>query len=80
MDKKSKIVSLAYWRGEKKKSTPKTQSGNTAYSTTSDYERRLADLEARLEKVTSVLTEVAEDTSLNRKTILKLLRLLKEKT
>lgn len=77
MDKKSNIVSMAFWRT--KKAPPKALSGSTAYST-SDYERRLADLEARLDKMTEVLTEVAEDTSINRKTLLKLLRLLKDKT
>jgi hypothetical protein len=78
MDNKSNIISLTYWRGEKKKSSPKASSTNAAYSTP-DVEARLAELEARVAKLTEVLTDVVEDTSINRKTVLKLLRLLKEK-
>jgi hypothetical protein len=78
MDNKSNIISLTYWRGEKKKSPPKASSTNAAYSAI-DVEARVAELEARVAKLTEVLTDVVEDTSINRKTVLKLLRLLKEK-
>lgn len=79
MDKESNIVSLAYWRGEKKKVSAPAATGNAAYAS-SDYERRISELENKLDKVVKVLAEVAEDTSLNRKAILKLLRLLKDKS
>lgn len=78
MDKESNIVSLAYWREEKKKVSTPANTGNAAYAS-SDYERRIIELETKLSKVVQVLAEVAEDASLNRQAILKLLRLLKEK-
>lgn len=75
MEDKSNIVSLAYRREERSK---KSVSSLTGTSMMAAYEKRIAALEGQLAKVTEALTEVAEDTSINRKHLLKLLQLLKE--
>lgn len=77
MEEKSNIVSIAYWRKEGAKKTPRSLpvSGLTAA-----HERRIAELETRMNKVLEVLTEVAEETNLNRKHLLRLLKLLTKKS
>jgi hypothetical protein len=75
MEDKSNIVSIAYRREEQaKKSAPSSRGVGMLAS----YEKRIALLEAQLAKLTEALTEVAEDTNINRKHLMKLLQLLKE--
>lgn len=75
MEDKSNIVSIAYRREERtKKSAPSSRGMGMLAA----YEKRIAVLEAQLAKLTEALTEVAEDTAINRKHLMKLLQLLKE--
>lgn len=67
---------MSFWRGKKTTPPPPVR---TSSPKAPDYERRIVELETRMAKVVEVLSEVAEDTAINRNTILKLLRLLKEK-
>jgi hypothetical protein len=75
MEDKSNIVSLAYRREEQAKKSAPSSAGVGVLAA---YERRIALLEAQLAKLTEALTEVAEDTAINRKHLLKLLQLLKD--
>lgn len=77
MEQKSNIVSLAYRREERVKKQPASSVAPTGI--TMAHEKRIAELEKKLAEVTAALAEVAEDTSLNRKHLLKLLKLLQAK-
>lgn len=83
MDKKSNIVSFDYWRKEKTRQKERQMSFVSSAQAPSYYtatEKRIAELEAEVERLTVLVVDAVNLAESNREYLMKLLRLLKDQT
>lgn len=81
MEKKSNIVSMSYWRKDKakRKSPLPITTSSSAPSYQASLEKRIAELEAEVDRLVTAVVDATNLAEANREHLLKLMKLLKEK-